>query len=134
MQLRLTYIVIVLNVFAFGLILLLDNRKQSYDSKISGLAECIGAAVIETDRIELWGQLPDKSRIIEKQGSKWMLTKPLQWEANIFAVNRIINQLQFIQEEATFFVSDIERSSQSLADFGLAKPKIKLIVEEVKSS
>ena len=35
MRLRLTYILIVLNVFAFGLILLLDNRKQSYDSKKS---------------------------------------------------------------------------------------------------
>ncbi|MEC8650766.1 MAG: DUF4340 domain-containing protein [Verrucomicrobiota bacterium] len=128
MQLRLTYIVIVLNVFAFGLILLLDNRKQSYDSKISGLAECIGAAVIETDRIELRGQIPDKSRIIERQGSKWMLTKPLQWKANTFAVNRILNQLQFIQEEASFYTSEIERSGQSLADFGLAKPKFKLII------
>lgn len=128
MRLKLTYILIALNIFAFGLILLLDNRKEPYDSKISGLAECIEAAVIETDRIELWGQLPDKSRIIERQGSKWMLSKPLQWEANTFAVNRIINQLQFIQEEATFFVSDIERSGQSLADFGLATPKIKLII------
>ncbi len=128
MRLQLTYILIALNILAFGLILLLDNRKESYDSKISGLAECIEAAVIETDRIELWGQLPNKSRIIERQGSKWMLAKPLQWEANTFAVNRIINQLQFIQEEATFFVSDIERSGQSLADFGLATPKIKLII------
>ena len=128
MRLQLTSILIALNIFAFGLILLLDNRKESYDSKIGGLAECIGAAVIETDRIELWGQLPDKSRIIERQGSKWMLTKPLQWKANNFAVNRILNQLQFVQEEATFFVSEIERSGQSLADFGLATPKIKLII------
>jgi hypothetical protein len=128
MRLQLTSILIALNIFAFGLILLLDNRKESYDSKIGGLAECIGAAVIETDRIELWGQIPDKSRIIERQGSKWMLTKPLQWMANNFAVNRILNQLQFVQEEATFFVSEIERSGQSLADFGLASPKIKLII------
>ena len=128
MRLQLTYILIALNIFAFGLIVLLDDRKEPYDTKIGGLAECISTAVIETDRIELRGQIPDKVRIIERQGSKWMLTKPLQWKANSFAVNRILNQLQFIQEEATFFVSEIERSGQSLEDFGLATPKIKLII------
>ena len=128
MRLQLTYILIALNIFAFGLIVLLDDRKEPYDSKIGGLAECISAAVIETDRIELRGQIPDKVRIIERQGSKWMLTKPMQWQANSFAVNRILNQLQFIEEEATFFVSEIERSGQSLEDFGLATPKIKLII------
>ena len=128
MRLQLTYILIALNIFAFGLIVLLDDRKEPYDTKIGGLAECISTAVIEADRIELRGQIPDKVRIIERQGSKWMLTKPLQWKANSFAVNRILNQLQFIKEEATFFVSEIERSGQSLEDFGLATPKIKLII------
>ena len=37
----------------------------------------------------------------------------MQWSANYFAINRILNQLQFLEEEASFPVDDIEKTGQS---------------------
>ena len=58
----------------------------------------------------------------------------MQWSANYFAINRILNQLQFLEEEASFPVDDIEKTGQSLADYGLENPLLRIVIAEGEES
>jgi hypothetical protein len=130
MRLKFTFFLLALNVIAFGLIVYLGKRAQQIEPNMGGLSGQIGREVIEADRIELSGQGLDAPRILRRKGSTWSISEPMQWAANYFAVNRILNQLQFLEEEASFSVAEIEKTGQSLADYGLEEPLIELTIAE----
>ena len=63
---------------------------------------------------------------IEKRGETWWLTKPYEWPANPNATAHVHNELQFLKDIASFPVTDLAKSGQTLADYGLAEPAITL--------
>ena len=126
MRFKFTVFLLVLNVITFGLILSLNKKAEHLSAQTGGLSGMIGRGVIEADRIELNGNGLDAPRILEHDGSSWSITQPMQWSANYFAVNRILNQLQFLEEEASFSLAEIEQTGQSLADYGLEEPWLQL--------
>lgn len=126
MRFKFTAFLLVLNVITFGLILSLNKKAEQLSAQTGGLSGMIGRGVIEADRIELNGNGLDAPRILEHDGSSWSITQPMQWSANYFAVNRILNQLQFLEEEASFSLAEIEQTGQSLADYGLEEPWLQL--------
>ena len=126
MRFKFTVFLLVLNVITFGLILSLNKKAEQLSAQTGGLSGMIGRGVIEADRIELNGNGLDAPRILEHDGSSWSITQPMQWSANYFAVNRILNQLQFLEEEASFSLAEIEQTGQSLADYGLEEPWLQL--------
>jgi len=128
MRLRFTAFLLVLNVITVGLILLLTQKADDNAIQAGGLSGMISREAIEATRIELSGKGLDTPRILERTGSSWKITQPIQWPANYFAINRILNQLQFIEEEASFSISEIERTGQTLADYGLEEPWIQLSI------
>ncbi len=130
MRLKFTVFLLALNVIAFGLINFLSNRAEKSDQNLSGLAGQIGREVIEADRIELRGKGLETPRILIREGSTWRISEPMQWSANYFAVNRILNQLQFLEEEASFSVDEITKTGKSLADYGLEDPLIELTIAD----
>jgi hypothetical protein len=128
MRFKFTVFLLALNVITFGLILFFGNRAEQTDKQMGGLSGMIGRGVIEADRIELRGQGLDAPRVLERKGTAWSITQPMQWSANYFAINRILNQLQFLEEEASFSIQEIEKTGQSLADYGLEDPFLKLTI------
>ncbi len=129
MRLRFTAFLLVLNIITFGLIFLLSNKADNNSStQAGGLSGMISREAIEATRIELSGKGLDAPRVIERKGSSWEITQPIQWVANYFAINRILNQLQFLEEEASFSIAEIERTGQTLEDYGLEEPSIKLSI------
>ena len=126
MRFKFTVFLLVLNVITFGLILSLNKKAEQLSAQTGGLSGMIGRGVIEADRIELNGNGLDAPRILEHDGSSWSITQPMQWSANYFAVNRILNQLQFLEEEASFSLAEIEQTGQSLEDYGLEEPWLQL--------
>lgn len=128
MRFRFTAFLLVLNVITFGLIFLLSQRADDNNIQAGGLSGMISSEAIEATRIELSGKGLDTSRILERKGSSWRIIQPIQWPANYFAINRILNQLQFLEEEASFSIDEIERTGQSLNDYGLEDPWIKLSI------
>ena len=94
----------------------------------------IGREVIEADRIELNGKGLDTPRILEYDGSSWKITAPMQWSANYFAINRMLNQLQFLEEEASFSIAEIKQTGQTLADYGLDEPQLHLTISHKDES
>ncbi|CAA6690124.1 MULTISPECIES: DUF4340 domain-containing protein [unclassified Lentimonas] len=134
MRFKFTVFLLALNVITFGLILSLNKKAEQADTKTGGLSGMIGREVIEADRIEINGKSLDAARILESDGSTWNLVQPMQWPANYFAVNRILNQLQFLEEEASFSIAEIERTGQTLADYGLDDPWLTLTISNKDDS
>ena len=121
MRFKFTIFLLALNLISFGLILFLKNQDTRTGEESNRLASVIGREIIEADRIELSGPQLETPRVLIRDGSDWSVSEPIQWPANYFAVNRILNQLQFLEEQATFSVDEIERTGQSLSDYGLTE-------------
>jgi hypothetical protein len=130
MRFKFTIFLLALNAISFGLIVYLNHQASQTELSTGGLSGQIGRELIDADRIELHGREIETPRIIEREGSTWQLLEPMQWSANYFAINRILNQLQFLEEEASFPVDDIERNGQSLADYGLENPLLRIVIAQ----
>lgn len=130
MRFKFTVFLLLLNVITFSLIAYLNHQAKQVEPSTGGLSRQIGRELIDADRIELHGQGIETPRILERKGSTWHLIEPMQWSANYFAINRILNQLQFLEEEASFSVDEIEKTGQSLADYGLENPLLKIVIAE----
>ncbi len=128
MRLKFTLILLALNILAFGLIAYLNNQGKEIKTESSTLSMQFGSELMDAERIELHGSGLELPRVLERQGSTWQLIEPMKWSANYFAINRILNQLQFLEEEASFPVDEIENTGQSLADYGLENPLLKLSI------
>jgi hypothetical protein len=128
MRFKFTIFLLALNLITFGLIVSLNKKPQNIDAHTGGLSGMIGREVIEADRIELNGKGLDAPRILENDGSSWRMTAPMQWAANYFAINRMLNQLQFLEEEASFSLDEITQTGQTLADYGLEEPWLHLTI------
>lgn len=58
-----------------------------------------------------------------RQPTGWEVVEPVHWAANIFAVNRLLSQLQLLQRETSFPVNSLGQDKQSLSDYGLDPPE-----------
>ncbi|MGB0344602.1 MAG: DUF4340 domain-containing protein, partial [Coraliomargarita sp.] len=136
MRLKSTITLLLLNLATFGLIFLLQNDNRSQPGSAQGLSSQISRHVIEADqiRIEGPGLREAHPRILRREGSNWFLESSVRWPANYFAVNRILNQLQFLEEQIAFSVEEIRRTGQSLGDYGLKTPFLVLRVSGEESS
>lgn len=130
MRFKFTVILLVLNLFILGLIIYLNKLADRSSATGVGLAAQIGRELTQANRIELRGRGIDAPRIIKRDGSDWVVTEPMRWNANYFAINRILNQLQFLEEEASFSVAEMEQTGQRLSDYGLEDPVLELTVAE----
>ena len=62
---------------------------------------------------------------LARERDAWFLTRPLdRWPANPHAVNAILHALQLLDHETSFAVADLARNRQSVADFGLERPRL----------
>lgn len=129
MRLKLTLILFFLNLLVFGLIFFLEQRYEG-NIQVDQSESVLGAIVLQAERLTITGS-EIETRILEKSedGRSWRLLTPSPWPANLFAVSRILNQLQFLEEEVSFSVEEIRRSDQTLADYGLEEPKLMLTLE-----
>ena len=135
MRFRFTLFLVILNVIAWGLIYLIGQDPERFSgNRTTGLSGIISREAIEANRIELSGEGLEVPRVFERTGSEWRIVEPIQWPANYFAINRMLNQLQFLEEEASFSVDELERTGQSLADYGLEEPWIKLTLSNAEES
>ncbi len=104
-----------------------ENRKRVLGPEAADLSE-IEIATHLSPSSPAPASAPSPESVIRikrdaKSGS-WLLSSPLDWPANDFAVRLILNQLQFLENETSFLVSDLARNGQTLADYGLAEPRI----------
>ncbi|MEI6283582.1 MAG: DUF4340 domain-containing protein [Opitutae bacterium] len=68
---------------------------------------------------------------LEKKGSFWYVNSPYKWAANLWSVQRIIDELRFIDSEKGFSVNEVKSNGSSLETYGLEKARwtLKTITE-----
>ncbi len=127
MRLRLTIALLILNAVLFGVLYILDKRPMEPPP---GFEPVIPEGIADkVDRLSIEGRDLALRWVLEKRGSDWFISSPINWRANLFAVNRILNQLQFLERITSFSVQDIVKAGQSLADYGLAEPNAILALQ-----
>lgn len=126
MRIKFTLVLLALNAITFSLIFYLNQRDLQADKKALRLAENIREEVAGAQQIELSGRVISLPHTLSRDGESWQITQPFQWPANYFSVNRILNQLQFIEEDTSFPVAAIREAGQTLADYGFETPLLRI--------
>lgn len=122
MRTKVTLVLVFLNVALFFFIFRFERRWRTEDSWKESRRRVLGAEAADIRTLTITGSNRDLA--LTKRGDGWFITKPIEWPANPNAVSRIINDLQFLEHETSFNVSDLAKNGQSLADYGLDHPKL----------
>ncbi len=128
MRTKVTLVLLFLNVALFFFIVYVNkpagrptNETQPYAEAITNVQAFAISSTSGTANVRL-----------EHTAEGWILTEPVEWPANEFAVKRILSEVQNLRSETSFAVSDLEKNGQSLADYGLEKPSITVTVTQAK--
>jgi hypothetical protein len=57
--------------------------------------------------------------LLEKRTAGWRVLEPFEWPANVWSVQRLIDELRFISPESGFDVAEVTANGASLKDYGL---------------
>jgi hypothetical protein len=112
---RTTVVLLIANLIAFGLVW----RAMS------------GQTTVAVSQTQLFP--PNPSRIalaegparvlLEKRANGWRMLEPFDWQANVWSVQRLIDELRFISPESGFDVAEVTANGASLKDYGLDPPR-----------
>ena len=57
--------------------------------------------------------------LIERRPAGWRVLEPFDWPANVWSVQRLIDELRFISPESGFDVAEVTANGANLKDYGL---------------
>jgi hypothetical protein len=126
MRTKVTLVLLLLNVVLFFFIFTIVRRWQTNELWEESRTRVLGPEAATIQSLEIVGGLLAEPIRMEKKPEGWMIVKPTEWPANPYAVNRILNELMFLNHFTSFLVKDLSKSGLSLADYGLDKPQITL--------
>ena len=86
----------------------------------------LASLAVDIDFLRISNAAKSRALSIELQEDGWMLTEPYRWPANTFAVERILNQLQFLDTKVSFDTDRLGQAGASLEEYGLEPPELTL--------
>jgi len=123
MRTKVTLVLIFLNVALFVFIFKFERGWRTDQAQREARRRVLGPEAASIQQLRISG--PGLATIeLIRSGQHWSLTSPIDWPANPYAVNRILNELQFLEHETSFSVAELEKNKQSLADYGLEPPRL----------
>ena len=126
MRTKVTLVLLFLNVALFFFIFQFERRWKTENAFLEARRRVLGAETADIRSLEISG--PIRTLALAKRGDTWWVTAPLEWPANPAAVSRILTELQFLEHETSFNVSDLAQNGQSLADYGLDHPSLTIAI------
>ena len=119
MRSKVTVVLLFLNVVLFYYIFQFEGRVTIHENSRRVLGS-------EAASIEAFTRTSPNTPTLsaEKREETWWLTQPIEWPANPNGIARIINELQFLENDTSFAVADLAKTNQSLADYGLENPAL----------
>src|SRR5665213_2870239 len=126
MRSKVTLVLLFLNVALFFFIFYFERDWRVERASQEARHRVLGVEAADIRSLEVTGTAPGSSFSLEKRGDAWFLTKPVEWPANPVAVSHILNELQVLENVASFSTRDLEKNGQKLADYGLDQPKLTL--------
>ncbi|MDX2109839.1 MAG: DUF4340 domain-containing protein [Verrucomicrobiota bacterium] len=127
MRLKLTLILLLLNVALFTAIFQIERAQPNKDAFeiTKRLVLPVGFAQ-EATKIEVNIASTSTRWVLEKREGTWFIVEPVLWPANPFAVSRLIGQLQFLEWEKSFPVDEAVQAGLSLSNYGLSRPRAEI--------
>jgi hypothetical protein len=126
MRSKVTLVLLFLNVALFFFIFYFERDWRIERTSNEARHRVLGVEAADIRNLEVTGTAPGSSFTLERRGDAWFLTKPVDWPANPVAVSHILNELQVLENVASFNTRDLEKNGQKLADYGLEQPKLTL--------
>lgn len=121
MRSKITVVLLFLNVVLFYYIFHYEKALLQERAIMEARKKVYGPEVATIDSLTRTNRSGQTLKI-ERRGESWMLTQPYEWPADRNAVDRMINELQFLEHETSFSVEDLGKSGQTLAEYGLENP------------
>ena len=112
---RTTVILLVANLIAFGLVWRATSGHQPTAISQTQLFPSTPTKLILSEG-------PERV-VLEKRNSGWRLTEPFDWPANIWSVQRLLDELRFVSAEAGFDAAEAKANGSGLKDYGLEVPR-----------
>jgi hypothetical protein len=126
MRSKVTLVLLFLNVALFFFIFYFERDWKIERSSLDARHRVLGVEAADIRSLEVTGTTPGSSYTLERRGDAWYLTRPVDWPANPVAVSHILNELQVLENVASFSTRDLQKNGQKLADYGLDQPKLTL--------
>eukprot|EP01034_Spumella_vulgaris_P015987 gene15987-20424_t len=123
MRTKVTLVLLFLNVALFFFIFKFERNWRTERASLEARHRVLGAEAADIRTLVVKNPA-GTVYALKRTGETWQLTAPLDWPANPAAVSLIVNDLQFLKDETSFAVADLKANGQSLADYGLEKPKL----------
>ncbi|MDP1581106.1 MAG: DUF4340 domain-containing protein [Candidatus Didemnitutus sp.] len=123
MRSKVTVVLLFLNVVLFYYIFQFEQKWRAERAQLEARRRVLPPEAATIERF-VRTSVNAPTLAAEKRTDNWWLTQPIEWPANPNAISRILNELQFLEHETSFAVADLEKGSQSLADYGLAEPAL----------
>ncbi len=125
MRSKVTIVLLFLNVVLFFYIFQYEEKWRAEQKTLEAPRRVLGPEAASIEALARTSRGGDPVKLV-KRGESWWLTSPYEWPADGNALNRIINELQFLEHETSFAVADLAKSNQTLADYGLDQPALTL--------
>ncbi|HYD85297.1 MAG TPA: DUF4340 domain-containing protein, partial [Opitutus sp.] len=122
MRTKVTLVLLLLNVALFFFIFQFERRWRTEDTWKEARRRVLGPEAADIRSLEIKG--PAQSLSLVRRGDTWFITTPLEWPARDTAVSLILNELQLLEHVTSFYVRDLAKNGQTLADYGLDEPKL----------
>lgn len=120
MRTKITLLLLFLNVVLFFFIFKFERNWRTERASLEARRRVLGPEATDIRTLTI---THDKDSLsLEKRAEGWFITQPLDWPANPNAVSRMLNELQFLEHDASFKVADLGKNKQTLADYGLDQP------------
>lgn len=119
MRLKLTFLLLFLNVALFSYLLYLDQSGEvsQSDSRLvfpPGMVE-------QAEAVSVQNAATGDSWSATKEGNQWMLEQPARWPANPYAMKSLTSALRSLRWETRFSVDDLSDVGRDLASYGLGE-------------
>ena len=124
MRTKITLALLFLNAALFAFIFYFEREWRQLERVQETRLRVLDASATDIRRLEIAGLA--EPIVLERRGEDWFVAAPFEWPANPHAVKRILNELVFLEREASFTRAELERNGATLADYGLDKPALTL--------
>jgi hypothetical protein len=124
MRSKVTLVLLFLNVALFFFIFYFERDWRIERASNETRRRVLGPEAANIRTLDVVSTTPGASFSLERRGDAWFMTKPVEWPANLNAVSRIMNELQFLEHVTSFSTTDLEKEGRKLADYGLDQPRL----------
>ena len=126
MRTKVTLFLLFLNAALFFFIFRFERDWRTERATLEVRRKVLGpeTAAIRSIAVAFPGGTLPPFRLEKRSEESWFLTEPFEWPANLPAVQAIVTGLQQLENITSFSVHDVLKNGQTLADYGLDRPRL----------